>query len=1485
MALTIIQQPQSLTFVGNIPDLIAQTDGLGMTVNVSKGATLILSEHYTADEGGKARVSLKDFLDDQLQLELPAPDTDLFEQTKSWASFSLEIISGESTETVEFVAIKGGSSTTNLDCPAYLLEAWLTWQPQIKKVKDIQPEWLSYFTQHAAVVKVRGYFSGGTYETVDLHDLEADKHYTINMTFSDLRTEFVEQPIYIDVWVENAPGGDPVFSTYRQRYMLTTEFFEFDDFFLFKNSVAGLDLIRFTGVKDTTNPIEVDSALYYDEYQRDYQVTPSLAFEKNTGFFRSRAELLWSLDFFQAKEKYFLIEDEFTEIRLINPEFTAPENTLASMDFKFSYTRQTVYLSLFKKKSPLIDPVIIGPGDDDYYLPPDIGEFPQQSDPSGLLFPVQKPGTPGWFFITWENMLAEIYDNLPAVVHNQTTGKQGGAPGEYYHLTAEQHEKVENLQDPEIQDGWITQGTAVFTTPTQLDVAGWTWNNGGEPQAGGTESIDPIEGTPTDYNRVDFLLGGSDDDYLYVSGTEDPDQLIDPEIPAGYIVLVRFLRQPNGTNTSTPGNGGGNSGGNYVSKSAGGTQMIKSEFGSEKWKSSFREAFYTDANGVARNIRVDYHGVYSTVEGVGATDWSKIVTIDVSGGQLRYFVMLEFAGVSPAMEKGMVWIQFETDGSGNLTVNKLKVFGEINPAKLKMVKLDANTFGVFVHHNESGAFFKFRPQFSFGGSTVYDYHHQNGRDALPAGTQYEFELHGDLTDILDAIATLESDLTDLESNLIAIEAEVDDHEERILALEEDTGGADENAVHYNGSDGKSASEKQQARDNIGSDSGLFTEYTFGSNNQANIARPTNFLSITFTGVRNITGFSEGVNGESLCLYIASGSGSLTPLSISDSNNQIVTPQGTSFSLNQGNHYFLRYSTTLMKWVVLFDFLNAYEVQTVTGRFNFSMTGSISPITTPRIVVGSNIAGSYNAVSIQGAYSNLVGRAALRINNQNAWDNRQMIEVGNDNGINFRVYSGGGVENARSAASNQSIRRDEQFLMYKTTVATAGAIEDQVSTLGVFNYRFTAATSLGGMDGVEPGRLLLIQNDSAGDLTILDESASSIAANRFSLEDDLVLASKGKALFIYSDDTSRWELVTEGGSGGGGGGGADTNAVHYNADDSKTASEKTQARANIGSKAMPPQIVSSAGQIDNLAKTSNFISFTGGGDKTITGIANFDPGSGEEVVLYVATGTLTILGENGGSDAANRFQFQSGGTKLGSYSFITIKRGSPAGSAERWQVESLNRYVPEYGTYRKYNTLYIRGEGGASVLILETAAGAQAFKFDQGGLTMNASLVVTSNNIQFKPTSAGATIAFFKNSAGSDMIQVRSDRLLCNYTVEHSRSNSSVKSIRRDEQRIYYLTSVTTSGSIADQALTDGIFNYRFTAATDISGFGNGEIGRTIDIDNDSGSNLTLLHENAGSIAANRIYLIGTADLVIPTKGKVTLKYCTGSRWELVSKNF
>jgi hypothetical protein len=94
-----------------------------------------------------------------------------------------------------------------------------------------------------------------------------------------------------------------------------------------------------------------------------------------------------------------------------------------------------------------------------------------------------------------------------------------------------------------------------------------------------------------------------------------------------------------------------------------------------------------------------------------------------------------------------------------------------------------------------------------------------------------------------------------------------------------------------------------------------------------------------------------------------------------------------------------------------------------------------------------------------------------------------------------------------------------------------------------------------------------------------------------------------------------------------------------------------------------------------------------------------------------------------------------------------------------------------------------------------------------------------------------------------------------------------------------------AGVINDQALTSGLFNYRFTAATSITGFTLGEIGLSIIIQNQTGATLTLVHESSSSLEANRIRLIGNINLVIPIDGKATLIYCTGNRWELLETNF
>lgn len=359
----------------------------------------------------------------------------------------------------------------------------------------------------------------------------------------------------------------------------------------------------------------------------------------------------------------------------------------------------------------------------------------------------------------------------------------------------------------------------------------------------------------------------------------------------------------------------------------------------------------------------------------------------------------------------------------------------------------------------------------------------------------------------------------------------------------------------------------------------------------------------------------------------------------------------------------------------------------------------------------------------------------------------------------------------------------------------------------------------------------------------------------------------------------------------GSGGADANAVHYNAADSKSASEKYQARTNIGSLSGEPQVITDSGTITTIGtRTSNVLVFTGA---SVTlqnlGSGGFD---GEQIAIINFTGSRMTISTNDGSPLDGRFVGGAGlNTSLEASEILICY------FTTKWQMKNFTGFV---------QAVSFTGSASSSSLgllsIFNSNTGGVTFSINNGTtkyFEINGSGLVRSNSGAYftRPSASGTSSAhiefharagqptnhfnaFSKDAAGSIQWGV-----FPNGNVLQARSTASNESIRRDEKRLYEVVTVTTSGSINDQALTDAIFNYRFTAATSITGFGNGEIGRTIDIDNATGATLTIEHENTGSIAANRIKLIGAAAIVMPIDGKMTIKYCTGSRWELVSKNF
>jgi hypothetical protein len=124
-------------------------------------------------------------------------------------------------------------------------------------------------------------------------------------------------------------------------------------------------------------------------------------------------------------------------------------------------------------------------------------------------------------------------------------------------------------------------------------------------------------------------------------------------------------------------------------------------------------------------------------------------------------------------------------------------------------------------------------------------------------------------------------------------------------------------------------------------------------------------------------------------------------------------------------------------------------------------------------------------------------------------------------LNGWFDSTGRIFQSRSGNSNESVRRDELYLNYSQTVATAGTINDLAINADCKLLILTGADDLTGVVPVDNTRLLRIEASGANRI-IRHESASSTAANRFSIGADLTINAGEVYQFIYT--SSRWRRV-------------------------------------------------------------------------------------------------------------------------------------------------------------------------------------------------------------------------------------------------------------------------------------------------------------------------------------------------------------------------
>ena len=350
-----------------------------------------------------------------------------------------------------------------------------------------------------------------------------------------------------------------------------------------------------------------------------------------------------------------------------------------------------------------------------------------------------------------------------------------------------------------------------------------------------------------------------------------------------------------------------------------------------------------------------------------------------------------------------------------------------------------------------------------------------------------------------------------------------------------------------------------------------------------------------------------------------------------------------------------------------------------------------------------------------------------------------------------------------------------------------------------------------------------------------------------------------------------------------GGGTDTNKVSYNAADSKNATERRQARTNIGSTSSIPEIVTTTGAINNLSITSNAVVFTGASVVLSGIVAGLD---GEEItILNTNAASLSILNQSALSTANNRI---IGAVLVPQFSVVRLKYRT---TTNRWTLENVGindgRYIRKDQNDITTNNIRFIAKSGINdypITVFQNDNTTEIFNVRSQGNVLVAGVgnavqnngVLNVNQLS-SGTGDGRPIIICRRDTGGNAWLLRNDGRV----IQYSKSGASDESTRRDELPFNYPETVTTSGTINDLALAnEGVKLLILTLADDLTGVVpvTTNTGRLLRIEGRNAGGVIIRHDSASSTAANR-FSIGS-DLTI-ANGEIYTFIYTNARWRRV----
>lgn len=390
MAVVIVQRPDPISLTGNIKELVIQSDKpVGIILSGPGGKTL--EETYYPGNGNLVHIGLREVIEADLSFTLPP--SDVFIQPRLSGTYTLSYNSEAETGEILFTAIRGGKLNLTESAASFLTGNFLTWQPNCKPVTYYSPEWLTYFAPSECLARLKAYWEDGTNTIIRIAQFSANSCITMNMQYAVISGKFdAKRPMYYDVWIEDAAGTR---LSYVQRYIASERQGENEQWYLFENSLGGLDSLRAYGsIQDV--PEYTHNLSRRGDESEEYRIDVNRLHTRNTGYL-TPDEARWLQDLFPARRKYVYSLSGLLPIVLTESEgHTDTTDLPSSYTFTYRLSDTRPYLDIQRRTDLPENLKLPIPTGETFFLPPRLAEFPKPVLSPDLLIPVEEPHTEVW---------------------------------------------------------------------------------------------------------------------------------------------------------------------------------------------------------------------------------------------------------------------------------------------------------------------------------------------------------------------------------------------------------------------------------------------------------------------------------------------------------------------------------------------------------------------------------------------------------------------------------------------------------------------------------------------------------------------------------------------------------------------------------------------------------------------------------------------------------------------------------------------------------------------------------------------------------------------------------------------------------------------------------------------------------------------------------------------------------------------------------